>query len=125
MMLYLAGPMTGKPFYNFPEFFFAAAKLRHCGFGVFNPAELDMAEDGFNPFSHNPAQFIRKLRTTDEYLQRDFAHLAHCDGVALLDDWQNSYGAKLEVAEAHRLNIPTAHWTCWANGSGPMLSINE
>ena len=41
MKLYLAGPMRGMPFFNFPAFKDAAAQLRAKGHYVFNPAERD------------------------------------------------------------------------------------
>lgn len=39
MRIYLAGPMSGYPNFNFAAFDFAARKLRDLGFGVFSPAE--------------------------------------------------------------------------------------
>ena len=35
---YLAGPMSGRPHWNYPEFMKAAAHLRENGHYVFNPA---------------------------------------------------------------------------------------
>ena len=49
MRLYLAGPMTGLPLWNFPAFATAAAALRADGHTVFSPAEHDKAV-GWNPF---------------------------------------------------------------------------
>ena len=37
--IYLAGPMTGLPEYNYPAFHAEAARLRGLGFHVENPAE--------------------------------------------------------------------------------------
>jgi len=39
--IYLSGPMSGLPGFNFPAFHAAAAKLRADGFTVLNPAETD------------------------------------------------------------------------------------
>ena len=36
--IYVAGPMSGLPAFNFPAFHEAAADLRACGFDVVNPA---------------------------------------------------------------------------------------
>ena len=39
--VYIAGPMTGIPQYNFPEFDRVATLLRAMGYDVVSPAELD------------------------------------------------------------------------------------
>ena len=39
--IYIAGPMTGYPEFNFPEFFKAQAELEEQGWKVFNPASKD------------------------------------------------------------------------------------
>jgi len=41
---YLAGPMTGLPQFNFPEFDRVAASLRSDGLNIISPAELDDSE---------------------------------------------------------------------------------
>lgn len=40
-VLYVGGPMTGFPQFNFPAFDAASADLRRRGFTVVSPAELD------------------------------------------------------------------------------------
>lgn len=41
MKVYLSGPMTGYPNFNFPAFNERAAEWRREGWDVFNPAETD------------------------------------------------------------------------------------
>lgn len=90
-ILYLAGPMTGYPEFNFPAFDEAAAELRAVGYEVINPAEVDRAL-GFDP------------RSEDEYtdenyhaaMRRDIPLVMKADGVALLPGWRASRGANLE-----------------------------
>ena len=92
--LYLAGPMRGKWLYNFSDFMEAANKLRQAGYRVLNPAEMDHGA-GFNEYYDTP---------DDEFLRaavvRDRAAIDRSDGVALLDGWDDSEGARDEVAYA-------------------------
>lgn len=89
--LYLSGPMTGYPDFNYPSFDLAAATLRELGYEVFNPAE----------------QFDRdQSRDWTEYMRVDIQAILSCDEVVVLDGWEGSLGARLEVAVAHAVGIP-------------------
>lgn len=90
MRLYLAGPMTGVPLFNFPLFDECAARLRAKGFEVVNPAEEDRRLDGFDPVADHAKPFVH-------YMRRDLPLVMACDGVAVLPGWQRSKGARLEV----------------------------
>lgn len=82
--MYLSGPMTGHPDWNYPAFHRAAQALRARGFAVVNPAE---AYDGNTtlPF--------------DVYLRHDLRSiLQDCDTIVVLPGWEKSPGAVLEVA---------------------------
>lgn len=87
--IYISGPMTGLPEYNFPSFHAAAARLRQCGHDVVSPAEINPETGGD---WHN-------------YLRADIKALCDCDAIALLPGWQNSQGAHLELHLAHRLGL--------------------
>ena len=97
MRLYLAGPMTGQPDWGRPAFAAAAAQLRAAGHRVTNPGELP-----FDP--HRP---------WEEYLAETLWLLLGCQAVALLDGWEQSRGARLEVAWARRHRLPVAPWMHW------------
>ncbi|WP_322544447.1 DUF4406 domain-containing protein [Rhodococcoides fascians] len=92
MSLYIAGPMTGYPEWNYPAFTKAAATLRAQGHTVVSPHELH-DDDMTRPF--------------DWYLRRDLKALCECDAIVLLQGWANSRGAKLEhhVARALDMNV--------------------
>jgi hypothetical protein len=102
MRWYLAGPMTGLPQYNFPEFNRVARMLRECGVKVVvNPAELNTDPD-------------TKEAVTDSYqacLKRSIQGMLTCDGLVLLDGWQNSHGALVErkLAEEVGMTIMTVN----------------
>lgn len=89
MRLYLSGPMTGLPEFNFPAFHAEASRLRGLGFDVVSPAEL-------NP---DPSA------TWHDCMRRDLAALLTCDAIALMPGWQKSAGAHLEMHVAHRVGM--------------------
>lgn len=89
IVLYLAGQMTGLPNYNYPAFIRAEAKLRKAGYDVVNPALLNEAGE-----------------TWEKCLRNDLKHIVtKCNGMAVLDSWMNSRGARLEVSTAIQLGM--------------------
>jgi len=98
MKLYLAGPMTGYPAYNFPAFHAAAAALRARGHDVWSPAERD-EQEGFNPQTDT----AHPLRY---YMRWDLPAVLESDAVATLPGWEESVGANLEVHVAQVCAIP-------------------
>lgn len=92
--LYLCGPVSGRPDCNKAAFDDAAYNLRQQGFDVVNPLELggDEVDPTFEQWA--------------SYLKRDLPIMMNCDAVAVLDGWQDSKGAKLEIHVAMELGIP-------------------
>jgi nucleoside 2-deoxyribosyltransferase len=78
MKIYLAGPMTDRPRFNFDEFDRHAAMLRGRGHIVISPAELDRAE-GFDPDRHDLDFFKRGIA---HFIQRDTLAILECDAIA-------------------------------------------
>lgn len=97
--IYLAGPMTGIPQFNFPAFFEAAAALRECGFDVVSPAEIDCKEDGDSALQSKTGDAKEANRSWGDFLSRDVKLLADTgiEGIVFLPDWEKSKGAKLEA----------------------------
>lgn len=103
MRLYLAGPMTGYPRWNFDAFTAAARALREAGYDVASPHEVDLA-NGFDPDAP-VADFTREDYA--RVLLEDLRVIAQdVDGVALLPGWLDSNGARAEVALADALGKP-------------------
>lgn len=88
--IYISGPMTGKPGLNFPAFKAEEQRLQSLGYVVINPAELNIDDD---------------KKTWHECMRTDLAALLTCDTLALLDGWQQSAGAHLEMHVAHRVGM--------------------
>lgn len=93
MKIYIAGPMTGLPEFNYPAFHKAAAMLRAAGHDVINPAE--------NP---PPA-----CGTWQGWMRMSVAQVAGVDGVVMLPGWECSRGARLEHDIATQLKLQVIH----------------
>lgn len=87
--IYVAGPMTGLPDFNFPAFHDAAARLRALGYEVENPAE-------------NPEP---PCKSWLGYMRMAVAQVARVDAIVLLPGWEQSRGAKVEYALAVGLGL--------------------
>ena len=98
MRLYIAGPMTGLPEFNFPAFDAAEDVIRAAGFDTRNPARHGAGDPG---------------QTWADYMRRDIPDLLACDGIALLPGWENSRGARLEVYIADALGMPICPVAKW------------
>ena len=90
-IIYIAGPMSGYPDFNFPEFNRAARDLRKLGLVPVNPAD-----------KFGGAQWLD--HTT--YMRFSIAELLHCDGVYVLRGSGMSKGATAELVVAEALGFP-------------------
>ena len=84
-VVYIAGPMTGQPLFNYPKFY---------GY-----AELIQKEWGCKVL--NPARQPNGLKYS-EYLKRAMEDVNAASVVVLLDGWENSNGAMKEFDAAYR-----------------------
>jgi hypothetical protein len=91
MKLYIAGPMTGLTDLNYPTFFAAAEQLVDAGHEPINPARAEGREG---------------CKTWADYMRVGIRDVLDCEGVALLEGWENSQGATLERFIAIRLDVP-------------------
>lgn len=111
MKIYVAGPMTGLPEFNYPAFHKAAYKLRADGHTVFYPPEKDFERHGTDISQGNKTGDVAEAAAKYGFSKRvalgdDLAWIcAHADAVALLPGWQNSTGANAERATAIALGL--------------------
>jgi hypothetical protein len=98
--VYIAGPMSSLPLFNFPAFDATAIKLRGEGYIVVNPADIDRAH-GLNEHHIDFSPSVARA-----CILRDIA--AMCDGcthIAMLPGWEKSKGANVEIAVARYLGL--------------------
>ena len=88
--IYLAGPMSKLPEHNFPRFRIVTAQLRALGWQVTSPVEI--CEDASLPWG--------------QLMRADIRAMLLCDELVLLEGWESSDGALLELAIAHRVGMP-------------------
>lgn len=99
MRLYIAGPMTGIEHFNYPAFEAAAGHLCDAGYEVRSPHDNGLTVE----------------HEWQDHMRADIRMLLECDGVALLDGWMESRGARLEESIAHALSMPRRSIDQWAN----------
>lgn len=117
---YIAGPMTGIPYFNFPAFYEAEQLLAECGWVVHNPARID-EDHGEHPKPDGVPDHPRKY-----YMQRDLPLVCASDAIFVLPGWHRSAGAKLEVDVALRLDIPVYKLLdMWDNLAAAMVTTTE
>ncbi len=104
MRLYVAGPMSGLPLWNYPAFEAATARLRAGGHDVVSPMEMD-EDNGWVEVVRDDDGAIEKVTLTKDFdfrtaIAADLAVIDRCDGIVLLDGWEDSVGARIERAHA-------------------------
>jgi len=102
MLIYLAGPMRGRPLFNFAAFDYWRDILVSRGDTVISPADMDR-EAGFDPATL-PADWdwnvIPDTFDMEAAMDRDIAGVRRCDGMFMLPGWMWSKGAFAEHALA-------------------------
>lgn len=90
MRVYIAGPMTGYPAWNYPAFYAAEDRWTEMGHTPLNPAR----------------HFGGRTDLPREVYLRAAAHaLLEADAIALLDGWQYSPGARWELDTARNFGL--------------------
>lgn len=100
--VYIAGPMTGYPAYNWPAFEAAARMMRARGWEVINPTEID-EKLGHVVVTRNEFGDVVSTHTTALFdyeiiLAEDMRQCRACDAIFLLPGWNHSPGALRELA---------------------------
>jgi hypothetical protein len=106
-VLYIAGPMRGMAWFNYPLFDRVAKELRDAGNEVISPADEDR-KVGFDPFA-KPSYAIAgnctfpseaSFESFDKTVRRCIESVLRCDEIVMLPGWEKSQGALAELAIA-------------------------
>ena len=126
MRIYLSGPMTGLPDLNRPAFEAAEKRLMTQGHFVINPHRIsalfgtaeeladsfklyyDITLDYGVDFIENglaAKDIMDRVSLARSVMDADLAAVRSCDTIYLLRGWENSRGAKKELAEAIKCGL--------------------
>ncbi len=92
--VYISGPMTGVEDFNCKAFQLAEARLTVAGYEVVSPLSNQQLYNEASPED-----------TYKAVMQKDLFDLLACDVIAMLPDWEQSNGARVELAAAMVCNM--------------------
>lgn len=112
--LYIAGPMRGIAYFNYPMFDQIAGILRDQGLHVISPADEDRKQDGFDPFENpeyaNPDRCVFPSELDfHRTVRRCLDAVMQCEEIVLLPGWECSSGAVAELTLAMWLGKRVRH----------------
>jgi len=90
MKVYVSGPMTGLPEFNYPAFHHAKRQLIAAGFEVISPADLPIQEGW---------EWV-------DYILVDIGSVFEVEGIATLPGYEASKGARIETRIAEHRGLP-------------------
>lgn len=96
--IYIAGPMRGYQMNNHIHFNRAASYLRAAGWYVLNPAEIS-ADFGTQEQLNADKRLLALL------MEFELSLLETCQAIYLIRGWENSEGARAELAKALKLGL--------------------
>lgn len=110
--VYIAGPMTGYPAFNFPAFFAADRMLTEQGWHVWNPAAKDEEAKVHEMEAYKTGDAAASIAEGFDYVSAfewDCSKVLRSNGIFLLKGWEKSTGARAEwaVAQFKKANDPT------------------
>jgi hypothetical protein len=101
--IYIAGPMSGYPEFNFPAFFTAQYTLERLGWKVWNPAAKESEGDVQADQSFAAGDAKELVANGWDYKSAilwDLEKVINSDAIYMLPGWEFSPGASAEHAAA-------------------------
>lgn len=104
-ILYIAGPMSGLPDFNYAAFEDARARLKTAGYAVLCPTDVSNDPPGSHAWEY--------------YMRRTLKQVLDADAIATLPDAATSRGAMTEIMVARQLgmNVRSVEW--WLKAAIP------
>lgn len=103
MRIYVAGPMTGIPEFNYPAFREAGENLVKRGHEVLNPVDSEKLNATGKP------------QSWAWYMRHALRMVLDAEALAVLPGWEGSRGACLEISVADELGMPVYRLDEWMN----------
>ena len=103
--IYVCGPMSGYPDLNVDAFRTAAWQLQRLGHSSVVPHDVEVAQHE-EPCPAGPPVTTQSGHSVACFLRADLTALLDCDGIYVLNGWEASVGARLEVQVAAACGIP-------------------
>ena len=109
--IYIAGPMRGKPNWNYEAFDRAEKLMSKMGWNVINPATLDENSRETQDLECKPKDFDPDTNSVHrdanrKIMKRDLDAICDsCDAIYMLEGWQMSQGACAEFYLSCSLGI--------------------
>lgn len=91
--IYIAGPMRGRPAFNYPKFNEAEKYLTTAGWLVENPARISEKFGTPEQINESPSLLARVVKYELDVVRS-------CDAIFLLPGWEKSEGARMELVYA-------------------------
>jgi nucleoside 2-deoxyribosyltransferase len=100
--IYIAGPMSGYPEFNFPKFNWMQEYLEENGWKVFNPAKKEI-EKNLDPEAAATGDAQKAIAAGFDFRECftwDTQKVIEADAIMMLEGWEQSPGARAEHAVA-------------------------
>lgn len=117
LLLYISGPISGlAPGVARSRFTGADNLLTAIGFRCLDPHSVAACTDNScGGYDDDDLPGDTYVHSWECYLRYDLIEMLKCDGVALLDGWEESRGARLEYNTAKELAIEIHKVDWWMN----------
>ena len=127
MRIYLAGPMRGIKYFNYPLFHAYTKALRDLGHVVFSPAEATIKRYGDvsldNPLGDESLAIKKHGLNPRVVFAEDLEYICmHAQAVAVIAGWEKSRGAAAEKAVGEALGLQIIYLGSLNSEKGPLLA---